>query len=144
MPTPRMQPPSVTLSSLATSYKWDIKDDNAPNRTEEAKPFKAPKPEKPRERKKLLAAGRLANGSGQSKAAELCGDFLPTVSVGSVGHPHSCAEGCKYVSKKNRGCKDGAACTRCHLCKWVKRKVKAAPSILAQGQGYQCEQDGQK
>jgi hypothetical protein len=39
------------------------------------------------------------------------------VSIGSVGHPHSCGDPCKYVLK-SRGCKDGAACVRCHLCKW--------------------------
>jgi len=39
------------------------------------------------------------------------------VSQGSVGHPHSCAPACKYF-KKQRGCKDGASCTRCHLCVW--------------------------
>lgn len=45
-----------------------------------------------------------------------CGS-MPLVSVGSVGHPHTCGEPCKYVLK-SRGCKDGASCTRCHLCKW--------------------------
>mmetsp|Transcript_30636 Transcript_30636/g.77440 ORF Transcript_30636/g.77440 Transcript_30636/m.77440 type:complete len:393 (+) Transcript_30636:76-1254(+) len=38
-------------------------------------------------------------------------------SRGSVGHPHTCALACKYA-RKSRGCKDGAACARCHLCKW--------------------------
>mmetsp|Transcript_114805 Transcript_114805/g.331797 ORF Transcript_114805/g.331797 Transcript_114805/m.331797 type:complete len:269 (+) Transcript_114805:119-925(+) len=45
---------------------------------------------------------------------------LPTpapVSIGSVGHPGQCGPPCKYV-RKARGCKDGAACRRCHLCKW--------------------------
>ena len=51
-----------------------------------------------------------------------CGPLpVPTVSMGSVGHPYTCAEACKYVMKKNRGCKDGAACNRCHLCEWKKR-----------------------
>eukprot|EP00405_Crypthecodinium_cohnii_P012989 CAMPEP_0206426210 /NCGR_PEP_ID=MMETSP0324_2-20121206/4236_1 /ASSEMBLY_ACC=CAM_ASM_000836 /TAXON_ID=2866 /ORGANISM="Crypthecodinium cohnii, Strain Seligo" /LENGTH=331 /DNA_ID=CAMNT_0053891109 /DNA_START=12 /DNA_END=1007 /DNA_ORIENTATION=- len=36
-------------------------------------------------------------------------------SVGSLNHPHSCADFCKYA-KKSRGCKDGAACSRCHIC----------------------------
>jgi hypothetical protein len=39
------------------------------------------------------------------------------VSLGSVGHPLTCSEACKYVGKP-RGCKDGASCDRCHLCKW--------------------------
>jgi hypothetical protein len=38
-------------------------------------------------------------------------------SVGSLGHPFSCSEPCKYFSKK-RGCKDGANCDHCHVCEW--------------------------
>lgn len=47
--------------------------------------------------------------------------FAPVVltSKGTVGHPLNCADGCKYA-KKGRGCKDGADCTRCHLCVWSK------------------------
>jgi len=40
-----------------------------------------------------------------------------TFSRGSVGHPETCKEPCKY-NRKKRGCKDGFACTRCHLCTW--------------------------
>jgi hypothetical protein len=36
-------------------------------------------------------------------------------SIGSVGHPVSCAEACKYY-RKARSCKQGRSCTRCHLC----------------------------
>jgi hypothetical protein len=39
------------------------------------------------------------------------------VSVGSKGHPYSCADACKFAGK-SRGCKDGAECDHCHLCKW--------------------------
>lgn len=39
------------------------------------------------------------------------------VSVGSLGHPLSCAHPCKYNCKKS-GCKDGRLCDRCHLCRW--------------------------
>mmetsp|Transcript_107768 Transcript_107768/g.311384 ORF Transcript_107768/g.311384 Transcript_107768/m.311384 type:complete len:263 (-) Transcript_107768:337-1125(-) len=45
--------------------------------------------------------------------------FSPVTSAGSVGHPFTCAEACKYA-KKTRGCKDGAACNRCHHCEWVR------------------------
>jgi len=38
-------------------------------------------------------------------------------SVGSVGHPLTCAPACKYV-RKTRGCKDGAECSHCHFCVW--------------------------
>jgi len=39
------------------------------------------------------------------------------VSVGSLGHPLSCAHPCKYNCKKS-GCKDGRLCDRCHICRW--------------------------
>lgn len=39
------------------------------------------------------------------------------LSKGSAGHPDSCGLPCKYHWKP-RGCKDGAACARCHLCPW--------------------------
>jgi len=43
----------------------------------------------------------------------------PIVSQGSLGHPYQCAPACKYATKKRGGiCKDGAACSRCHLCVW--------------------------
>lgn len=42
-------------------------------------------------------------------------------SCGSVGHPDACNEPCKYARKK-RGCKDGLACSRCHLCTWYHKR----------------------
>jgi len=39
------------------------------------------------------------------------------ISVGSVGHPNSCALPCKFF-RRARGCKDGKHCTRCHVCAW--------------------------
>lgn len=49
----------------------------------------------------------------------------PWPSVGSVGHPYTCAGlGCKY-SNKARGCKDGNLCTRCHLCHWSRYRRPA-------------------
>jgi len=48
---------------------------------------------------------------------------IAPVSAGSVGHPYRCAEACKYA-RKSRGCKDGAACVRCHLCEWKKKGVR--------------------
>eukprot|EP00440_Ansanella_granifera_P074093 gb/GFBE01080401.1/.p1 GENE.gb/GFBE01080401.1/~~gb/GFBE01080401.1/.p1 ORF type:complete len:241 (+),score=30.98 gb/GFBE01080401.1/:1-723(+) len=39
-------------------------------------------------------------------------------SFGSVGHSEGrCAAACKYAAKA-RGCKDGAECDRCHICKF--------------------------
>jgi len=44
------------------------------------------------------------------------------VSVGSMGHPLYGAEPCKY-NQRRRGCKDGAACDRCHLCDWKRHEI---------------------
>jgi len=38
-------------------------------------------------------------------------------SIGSIGHPHKCGQACRYVKRKG-GCRDGEACTSCHLCFW--------------------------
>jgi len=57
--------------------------------------------------------------SETSAGAAVTADDAP--SVGSVGHPHCCQAPCKYF-KKARGCKDGANCSRCHIC--VFRNVK--------------------
>lgn len=50
-------------------------------------------------------------------------DHVVVVSVGSAGHPDSCAEACKYA-RKPRGCKDGASCDHCHFCTWKPIKKK--------------------
>jgi len=53
------------------------------------------------------------------------GNGLDAPSVGSLGHPHHCANACKYAHK-GRGCKDGASCTRCHLCPWRRVVTRTA------------------
>lgn len=50
-------------------------------------------------------------------------------SVGSIGHPYTCAEFCKYA-KKARGCKDGADCNRCHLCTAKRQPETPNPAKL--------------
>jgi len=55
------------------------------------------------------------------------------LSVGSVGHPHRCAGACRYV-KRRGGCRDGAICTKCHLCFWRRGEEPHAAS-KAEGQG---------
>lgn len=50
-----------------------------------------------------------------------------SVSCGSVGHPGACAAPCKYAFR--RGCKDGAACIRCHLCRWSREAEKQAKCV---------------
>jgi len=55
-----------------------------------------------------------------------CSEHLSLVddySIGSAGHPHSCAAACKYA-RKQRGCKEGRMCDRCHLCTWRKGGTK--------------------
>lgn len=48
------------------------------------------------------------------------------VSKGTIGHPHSCRRlGCKFASKE-RGCREGAECPRCHLCVWSRASEKEA------------------
>lgn len=46
----------------------------------------------------------------------------PPPSKGSVGHPHSCGEACKYIKRKT-GCSQGADCPQCHLCFWRHRRA---------------------
>jgi len=48
------------------------------------------------------------------------GEYCMVVSMGTIGHPLSCAAPCKFA-RKSGGCKDGAACVRCHLCVWTRR-----------------------
>lgn len=52
-------------------------------------------------------------------------------SVGSVGHPHSCKAPCKYFFKTS-GCKDGGACTRCHICRWSRKQERKKVEDIAQ------------
>lgn len=47
-------------------------------------------------------------------------------SAGTMGHPDTCGEPCKYFWKAN-GCKDGKDCTRCHVCKWTRAKGPKKP-----------------
>lgn len=65
------------------------------------------------------AAGESGNGRAPQSYEQWC---AAKASAGSVGHPYACAEACKYV-KKPRGCKDGTACDRCHLCEWKKNST---------------------
>lgn len=59
--------------------------------------------------------------------AALVAEGAPMVpSLGSIGHPYTCAEFCKYA-KKARGCKDGAACDRCHLC--TAKRMESTPPL---------------
>lgn len=77
------------------------------------------------------------NEKGECRAGELCrfahglSELKASTendnesSVGSVGHPSSCAAPCKYFGKP-RGCKDGSKCARCHLCPWTRGQTMRA------------------
>mmetsp|Transcript_9811 Transcript_9811/g.17626 ORF Transcript_9811/g.17626 Transcript_9811/m.17626 type:complete len:222 (-) Transcript_9811:443-1108(-) len=54
-------------------------------------------------------------------------DVDSCLSLGSRGHPFTCAAACKYYPKK-RGCKDGMNCDRCHLCTWTRTPPDALKS----------------
>jgi hypothetical protein len=58
----------------------------------------------------------------------------PPPSVGSIGHPHSCAHACKYNGKK-AGCKDGHLCNRCHLCRWSRCTDRPKDEEKAEAEG---------
>jgi len=77
------------------------------------------------------ATKRPTTPRGQTEEASE-GNVEPPPSAGSCGHPHQCGAPCKYFWKAS-GCKDGAACERCHLCKWVRprKKAEAAPTPVA-------------
>lgn len=53
------------------------------------------------------------------------------LSVGSVGHPYTCAAACRYVKRKG-GCRDGSKCQHCHLCFWSRPAEKNAGDDAAQ------------
>mmetsp|Transcript_23524 Transcript_23524/g.54615 ORF Transcript_23524/g.54615 Transcript_23524/m.54615 type:complete len:238 (-) Transcript_23524:147-860(-) len=62
------------------------------------------------------------------------------VSFGSHGHPLNCAPACKYATR-GKGCKDGAKCDHCHLCKWKKPMNPAGPQPI-HGRKLQGYKDG--
>jgi len=48
-------------------------------------------------------------------------------SYGSIGHPHFCAQACKYIDRKS-GCRDGRECPNCHFCSWRRTRVALKPN----------------
>lgn len=74
---------------------------------------------------KAAPPGLAAPGIDDStvgKAWLLCPSVLEP-SVGSRGHPTCCAEPCKY-RKRRGGCRNGAACSECHLCHWRRQPLE--------------------
>lgn len=50
----------------------------------------------------------------------------PQHSIGSLGHPHTCAPACRYV-KRQGSCRDGVLCPNCHLCFWQRKAADPQP-----------------
>lgn len=67
----------------------------------------------PKDRPRRASHAHAAQSAGAGAQAPPSPE--PVLSIGSVGHPFTCQDACKYVWKK-RGCKDGADCSRCHAC----------------------------
>lgn len=72
------------------------------------------------------------------------------VSLGSTGHPTTCADACQYLRRKG-GCRDGSDCPRCHLCFWQRKSrpsndqsstdttsIALTFSVGTQGHPHQC------
>lgn len=65
----------------------------------------------------------LAQRAGQIATA--ADPPLSQFSAGSMGHPHTCADACRYLRRK-LGCRLGAGCPHCHLCHWSRQPDVAA------------------
>lgn len=60
------------------------------------------------------------------------GNDISWPSIGSKGHPYECGQVCKFAWRQ-RGCKDGPSCPRCHICRYTRK--------LAKTQKHQQEQE---
>ncbi|CAD7927092.1 unnamed protein product [Amoebophrya sp. A25] len=84
-----------------------------------------PPPHPAADPKRCMPAQRAALSIEGDMTLALDGNVGPGVlSLGTAGHPSTCAaEACRYVKRKG-GCRDGAACPKCHLCFWRKRDTE--------------------
>eukprot|EP00929_Paragymnodinium_shiwhaense_P070609 TRINITY_DN35755_c0_g1_i1.p1 TRINITY_DN35755_c0_g1~~TRINITY_DN35755_c0_g1_i1.p1 ORF type:complete len:379 (+),score=54.43 TRINITY_DN35755_c0_g1_i1:76-1137(+) len=77
--------------------------------------------------------GQLGDGAASN-------EIVKVTSLGSAGHPHSCAKPCKFFFTR-RGCKDADKCSHCHLCEKEGRKNGVSlqpPSTGSVGHPDQC------
>ncbi|CAD7955675.1 unnamed protein product [Amoebophrya sp. A120] len=72
----------------------------------------------------LLFCPRVGVGERAPAERVLSSVDSGSMSVGSIGHPHSCKSACRYVKRKG-GCRYGNQCPNCHLCFWRREKVVA-------------------
>jgi len=68
-------------------------------------------------------AGQAASAAGSSSEG-----VATLISVGTQGHPHSCAPACRYVRRKT-GCRNAAACPNCHACLWTRELQSASGGV---------------
>lgn len=85
--------------------------------------FLPPPPPPPSALLRPPAADQPAQGSAAEATAN--GGLADVVSLGTVGHPFSCAEACKYRKRKS-GCLLGAQCLNCHFCHWRRERAERA------------------
>mmetsp|Transcript_90225 Transcript_90225/g.165220 ORF Transcript_90225/g.165220 Transcript_90225/m.165220 type:complete len:238 (+) Transcript_90225:87-800(+) len=132
MPTPRMLDSGPSFNGFSTQ---------ATKANSDVEPIQKKAPQ--------VTSSKRDQGTKEQKP-DAGGEHCIVVSTGTVGHPQTCAGACKFIMKKNRGCKDGAACNRCHLCEWKKRgprktkEVKDAPSTSPDAPSAQPEQSDQE
>jgi len=76
------------------------------------------------------------SASGNDKLAAL-------ISIGTQGHPHTCAGACRYVRRKT-GCRNGAACPNCHACLWRRNMADDKQYDSAQHVGGAAQNVGEE
>lgn len=55
-------------------------------------------------------------------------DMSRFLSIGSIGHPRTCGNACRYVKRKG-GCREGIRCPDCHSCQWTRKDKNTGHSI---------------
>lgn len=76
-----------------------------------------------------------------SASADEVEDVVP--SMGTIGHPLNCSKvGCKFFHRP-RGCKDGLACIRCHLCTWTRNTERYNGGSRAMRMSHSMQQPAQ-
>mmetsp|Transcript_65321 Transcript_65321/g.103496 ORF Transcript_65321/g.103496 Transcript_65321/m.103496 type:complete len:245 (-) Transcript_65321:59-793(-) len=105
-----------TLPTMSFSLPWN-REDFGDGRIEEPIAMRDPcftPPETFAPRMSWASISDVASSDAEERA-DVEGIAWP--SSGSIGHPNTCAQACKYF-RKARGCKDADRCDRCHLCIW--------------------------
>lgn len=77
-------------------------------------------------------ASTLAEAKDETPPSAWVGASSTPLSVGTIGHPDTCADACKYHWKR-RGCRDGLACSHCHACSWQPQRSRRAAAQTQKG-----------